>query len=72
LELVAEIVSDSRWHTYAERSWAHWTFMSQAADKRDDMRIAPQSVSRIRNHMIMNKKIALSNYFDQFQNLRNE
>lgn len=72
LEFVAEIVSDSRWHTYAERSWAHWTLTSEAENNRDDLRIAPQSGSRVRNLMIKNKNIALANYFNQFQNLRND
>jgi len=71
LEFVNEIVSDSDWHTYAERSWAHWTFTSKTIDSLDDLRTAPESASRMQNVMLQNKRIALGGYFDQFQSLKN-
>jgi len=78
LELVVEIVSDSRWHTYAERSWADWTFTSKLIDipnkveSFDDLPVLPENVSKKRNLMIMNKTISLRDYFDQLQDLKNE
>lgn len=78
LELVVEVVSDSRWHTYAERSWADWTFTSKVivipktADNISDLPVLPENVSKKQDLMIANKRISLRDYFRQLQDLKSE
>ena len=78
LEFVVEVVSDSRWHTYAERSWADWTFTSKVivipktADNIYDLPVLPENVSKKQDLMIANKRISLRDYFRQLQDLKSE